>query len=382
MKGFSPQEERAYRALQKHLDRQPVGFPATRTGADLRFLRRMFTPEEARLALHLSYRPSALSAVMETAGTEFSEEKVGELLESLLMKGSIGFKEVDGEGRWLLHPLVIGMYEAQDGRPTRSFLKDAGAYMRTFAFGKSLLSASPSQMRTIPINASIPVDHPVATYDQVTSIIENSPGPFVILPCICRESSSLQGKSCQVTEREETCMGMGSMASMILHRGGGREIDRTEALEILRQNQEEGLVLQPSNAKDPEFICSCCGCCCGMLQMQKMLPHPVDFWTCSFRAEVETGKCTGCGICVKRCQVGAVTLKGSPERAVIAATRCIGCGLCVPTCPSKALSLVPREEDKVPPEDTEDLYETIMKNRKGRLGELPMLLKVFLKMRQ
>jgi ferredoxin len=381
LKGFSRDELRAYRALQKHLDRQPVGYPATLRGADLRFLRRMFSPEEAELALHLSYRPSPLSSIMETAGAGYTRERAEELLESLLMKGSIGYKEVDGAGHWYLMPLIIGMFEAQDGRPTPSFLRDAGAYMKTISFGKSLLAARPSQMRTIPINASIPVDHPVATYDQVTAIVEGSPGPFAILPCICRESSALRGKKCTMTEREETCMGMGSMAAMILHRGHGREIDRAEALDILRLNQEEGLVLQPSNAQDPEFICSCCGCCCGMLQLQKMLPHPVDFWTCSFMAEVDESSCTGCGVCVSRCQVEAVTLKGSPPVAVIAETRCIGCGLCVPTCPSGALKLVERGGEEEPPLDTDDLYETIGRNRKGRLSELSMLLKLLLRMR-
>ena len=375
-------EKRSYRALQKHLDRQAVGFPATRKGSELRFLRRLFTVEEAELALHLSYRPRSLGRILETATPAFTGERASLLLESLLMKGSIGHKKDDGTDMWYLLPLIIGMFEAQDGRPTRGFLRDAGEYMRTVSFGKSLLSATPSQMRTIPINKSIPVEHQVATYDQVTSLVENSSGPFVILPCICRESSSIQGKPCRMTSREETCMGMGSMAAMILHRGHGREIDRREALEILRMNQEDGLVLQPGNARDPEFICSCCGCCCGMLQIQKMLPHPVDFWTSSFRAEIDHDRCTGCGVCAGRCQVNAVTMKGEPPRPVMALTRCIGCGLCVPTCPAGAIKLVPSQGDNVPPEDTEELYETIRRKRKGSLANIAMLLKVLLRMRR
>lgn len=382
MRSIPADEKRVYRRLQRHLDRQPVGFPSTWSGADIRFLRRMFTVEEAKLALHLSYSPSPLPQIMETADDGFCRERAGELLENLLMKGSIGFKEVRGEGRWFLLPMVVGMYEAQDGRPTRSFLRDAGSYMSTLSFGKSFLSARPSQMRTVPINASIPVDLPVATYDQVTSLVEASPGPFVILPCICREGSALRGKPCTVTRRGETCLGMGSMAAMVLHRGNGREIERAEALDILRKNQEEGLVLQPSNAREPEFICSCCGCCCGMLKLQKMLPNPVDFWTSSFRAETDPESCTGCGICVKRCQVDAVSLRGSPAVAVISGNRCIGCGLCVPACPAGAVRLVPGHVEKIPPKDTEDLYETIMSNRKGPLGRLTLLLKVLVKRRR
>jgi electron transport complex protein RnfB len=375
-------DDSAYRLLQKHLDRQAVGFPATRSGAEIRFLKRMFTPEEAGLAQHLSYRPSSLPGIMETAQGECAEERALELLDSMLMKGAIGFREKDGVAHWFLMPMVIGMYEAQDGCPTADFMKDAGEYMTTLAYGKSLLATKPSQMRTIPINASISAEHTVATYDQIKAILEGSEGPFAVLPCICRVTRAMQGKTCDVTSRTETCLGMGSMAKTVLLRGHGREVSREEALGILQQNQDDGLVLQPANAQRPEFVCSCCGCCCGMLRIQKMLPHPIDFWACNFQAEINTEACTGCGLCVKRCQVNAVVLKGTPKKAVIGETRCIGCGLCVPTCPADAIHLVPVERETVPPEDEEHLNETIMSNRKGAVGRFLMFLKVMLRMRQ
>jgi len=37
--------ESLYRRLQQHLDRMPVGFPATRSGVEIRILERLFTPE-------------------------------------------------------------------------------------------------------------------------------------------------------------------------------------------------------------------------------------------------------------------------------------------------------------------------------------------------
>ncbi|MBI4797968.1 MAG: 4Fe-4S binding protein [Desulfarculus sp.] len=53
--------------------------------------------------------------------------------------------------------------------------------------------------------------------------------------------------------------------------------------------------------------------------------------------ELDAAKCTGCGVCVKRCQMEALSMEG--EVAALAAHRCIGCGLCVSTCPGKALTL-------------------------------------------
>ena len=237
-------------------------------------------------------------------------------------------------------------------------------------------------MRTIPINQSIPVEHPVATYDQIRGVVDASPGPFVVLPCICRRSKAMRNKPCAKTSREETCLAFGDMAKMVLRRKHCREVTRDEVLAILRQNEEDGLVLQPANARQPEFVCSCCGCCCGMLSYQKLLPHPVDFWASAYHAEVSAAACSQCGTCVSRCQVGAVTLAGRSGEAKINLSRCIGCGLCVPTCPSEAVRLKKKESEPVPPADEEDLYDQVMANKKGALGQLKILVKVALRMKQ
>jgi len=49
-----------YRRLASHLDNLPGGFPSTESGVELRILERLFTPEEAELALHLQLVPNRL----------------------------------------------------------------------------------------------------------------------------------------------------------------------------------------------------------------------------------------------------------------------------------------------------------------------------------
>ena len=50
-----PADDMPYRKLQKHLNRQPIGFPPSRTGADIRLLKHIFSPYEARVATCLSH---------------------------------------------------------------------------------------------------------------------------------------------------------------------------------------------------------------------------------------------------------------------------------------------------------------------------------------
>ena len=58
-----PEVDKVYRDLQRHLDKQAVGFPATESGVELRILQDYFSPEEASLALYLNYKPQPVSEV-------------------------------------------------------------------------------------------------------------------------------------------------------------------------------------------------------------------------------------------------------------------------------------------------------------------------------
>ena len=365
-----------YRALQQHLDAQAIGFPPVKSGADIRLLKRLFAPDEAKLALHLSYRTASTHDVVKLAEAEFPAEQAERLLESMFKKGSIGWKKKDGLDRWYLMPMVVGMYEQQDGNPSKEFLVDADAYMKTLAFGRSFLNVKPSQMRTIPIGKSIPVEHHVASYDQVRDLVGGSTGPFVVLPCICRKSKEMKGKPCAKTHREDTCLAFGDMAASVLRRGHGREIGREEVLAVLQKNEEDGLVLQPSNTRQAEFVCSCCGCCCGMLSFQKFMPRPLDFWSSNFHAEVASEACSQCGTCVDRCQVNAIALDGPSGEARVNSERCIGCGLCVTTCPSDAIRLQQRVKAAVPPLNEEELLDEIKANKKGPVGQMQTVARV------
>ena len=91
---------------------------------------------------------------------------------------------------------------------------------------------------------------------------------------------------------------------------------------------------------------------------------------------VETDLCDGCGVCEKRCQVGAVSVSEKEKTAVVDLNRCIGCGLCVSTCPKKAISLIKKNPEVKPPETREELFDIIMANKKGRLGKLKVIGKI------
>jgi ferredoxin len=142
--------------------------------------------------------------------------------------------------------------------------------------------------------------------------------------------------------------------------GWGRAITQEEALEIAAKSEEEGLVLQPSNEQTPQFICSCCADCCGILKMAKAVRKPADVVASNYFAGIQADFCSGCGTCVDRCPMGAIAFENE-----VAAVNRDGCGVCAAKCPSAAILLIKKEKETIPPEDLDALNEAIIKNRAG-----------------
>jgi Pyruvate/2-oxoacid:ferredoxin oxidoreductase delta subunit len=367
------QNEQVYVKLQKHLDNQAIGFPATRSGVELKILKHIFTPEDAEIACCLSYKFEPLKTIFGRAGHLVdSPEELQKCLERIQKNGGIESKIKNGEILYCNAPLVVGMYEYQLNRLTPEFVKDFNEYTSGKDFGVAFLSTKLPQMRTIPVAKSIHPQHNVSTFDEVAMLMQAAEEPFVIFECICRKKKSIEGKPCKKTDRKETCLAVGDMGRMALHSGQGREIARDEAMSIIEKNQKQGMVLQPSNTEKAEFICSCCGCCCGMLSVHKSLPKPLEFWASNFQAMVDRDTCEACGACEKRCQVGAVRVSEEDPPAVVNLDRCLGCGVCVPVCQTKSITLVKKPDEVRPPKTREDLHEIIAAGKKGRQGKLKL----------
>ena len=379
--GVKSEAERKYRALQKHLDTMPVGYPSTFSGVELRLLEAMFTTEEAEAALNLSWRLETFAEIFRRAREKgHTEENLRKLLDSMERKGSIFTRVSEEEMLYALHPIVVGMFEMQLKRLTPGMYLDMRDYiMKRFAM--EYYATKVRQMRVIPIHQSVTGQLAVAAYDDIREIVDRAKDRIMIAECICRVGKGLVGQPCRLTDRREVCMGFRDFHDIYMRNGWGRPISKKEALNILDQNEKEGLILMPATMQEPQFVCSCCGCCCGMLSYQKHLPRPVDFWSTSYHADVNVASCVHCGACVSRCQVGAVGLTGPGGSAKIDLGRCIGCGLCVPTCPSGAMRLRKKDAGAIPSKDEEALCDEIMANKKGTAGQLLVLMKAALKMK-
>jgi Fe-S-cluster-containing hydrogenase component 2 len=324
-----------YERLAQFLDKLPAGYPETEDGREVDLLRRIFLPQEAELVQHLTLLAEPARVIARRAKRPLDE--VAEQLESMARKGLIySIHSTEGSPKYMATQFAVGIFEFQVGRLDREMAEETHAYLGTVP--PSFWERMP-QLRTVPVGESIPAASTVMVYEQAENLIR-SQEKIRVNPCICRKQKRLLDEGCD--KPLETCLVFGKATDYYERLGVGRPIDQAEALSILSQAEEAGLVLQPSNTQTAAFICCCCGDCCEVLAIAKRHPRPAEILVSPFRAIVDETLCSACGDCELRCQMDAIGVDNG--YAVVNHHRCIGCGLCVTTCPEEAVSLMRKPE--------------------------------------
>ncbi len=325
-----------YKRLAQHLDALPGGFPPTERGVEIKILEHLFSPKEARLALLLTLIPetAATLALRSKAPLVETEQR----LETLAAKGLIfRSKPLNKPAVYMAAQFVVGIWELQVGRLTPELASLMNDYMPDL-LDKEIWKKIP-QMRTIPVGRSIDTHLEILAHERAETLLRQK-SHFAVSACICRKEQQMMGKGCN--KPMDMCLSFGDDEDFFIKNRIGRRITLDQALDLLKQADRSGLVLQPNNGREISWLCCCCGCCCGILRTIKTHPKPAEIISSPFQAKTDPGRCTGCGICEMRCPMDAVSIKH--KRALLDLDRCIGCGLCVSTCPEKAIHLERKPE--------------------------------------
>lgn len=354
-------QEDIYEKLADFLNELPAGFPRSNSGVELRILRKLFTPEEAGLALHLTLIPEEPRVVAYRA--KVPVEQAAALLESMEKKQLILCDREEGKPpKYMAEQFVVGFWEGQVNRLDRELVEAFEEY-NEYLFQPKVWGKVP-QLRTIPVNQAIPVELPVMPYESIATLFEGYQ-KFAVVNCICRQEQRVLGHD--DGKPLETCLGFDGTADFFVKTGRGRWITREEARDILLEGERAGLVLQPTNIQSPTGFCLCCGCCCGVLRNLKRQERPADMVASAFHAVLDEELCASCGTCLDRCQMDALTM--GDTSANLNLDRCIGCGLCVTTCTTGALTLARKPASQQPsiPKDFIQMHIQVAQTR-GRLG--------------
>ena len=143
--------DEVYERLARKLDELPHGFPNTDNGVELRILAKIFSPEDATVALDLLPMPESAEAIAARRRRGIDETR--QQLEKMRARGQIARFRIRGKDRYLLAPFVVGIWEFQlphvDAELAALFEEYAPHLLRTLGASK------PALARVVPVNARV-----------------------------------------------------------------------------------------------------------------------------------------------------------------------------------------------------------------------------------
>jgi len=369
--------DREYRLLQRTLNHKISGAPESPTLTKI--LKLLWSPEEAELARRLPSSPQPLEVLARKLG--MPQDELGDKLTLMAQRGVVMDLEFEGKRYFSLPPVVIGFFEftfmrARDDMPMaelarlfHEYMTDDDRFSRAVFQGKTQFGRSLVHEEALPQG-----DHvEVLDWERASHIVLSASAVSVGL-CQCRHKASHLGKTCE--KPALACLTFNYAAESVARCGHARPITTGEAMKILQECKEAGLVQTGDNVqRNVTYICNCCGCCCGMIDAIKRFDLRHAIVTSNWIREVDLSKCKGCGLCAKVCPVEAIQIaeegEGKQKRkwAVCDDSLCLGCGVCYPACKSGGIVMKPRAKRVFTPETVFD-RTVAMAIERGKLADI------------
>jgi len=356
--------EDIYIKLREHLNSMPAGYPATESGAEIKMLKKFYTPEQAEIALVTGRMPAKAASIAEKLKMDPSE--AAEKIEKMASEGSL-FRVKTPDGPLYLQPnYIMGLYEWH----VNSIDKEAAEYSDDIydaLFASHWKGRETKQLRVVPVNKSIEVKNIVRSYDVLRDLAKGKTGgPYAVAPCICRIEQLKKGN--KITRPLETCLTFGLVAKYYIDNGIGREMNEAQLLEKLDECEEASLIPFSTNSKEIVNMCMCDKDTCQLIRIIGKYESPAREVHSAFYAAINPELCTGCGKCSKKCQINAIDFtensgKKSGKACSINLERCIGCGLCISACPADAVKLIGKNQLPDVPKNTVELNVRISTER-------------------
>ncbi|MBW1924345.1 MAG: 4Fe-4S binding protein [Deltaproteobacteria bacterium] len=328
-------------------------------------------PEELEFFTAFAEKPSqTLEELKQTSGLE--GDKIEALASSLAAKGFI-FNQPNSSGVMVyrLLPLMnVGLMEYLFMGPLKGderekelaelferLLKEVrDGVQQNYDQLLPLFESSPPVDRTVPARTTetgerirvISLDKSVEVPDEfvlpsqsVEEIIEKF-DDIAVGHCFCRQRQKTLGNPCATDAPVLNCFTFGKSARHTTAQGFAKMITKEEALRIMKEAEEAGLVHKAfhpgANVNRPETsICNCCKDCCDTLNIWRNGAMPLVNSTYHLSV-VDPEACSGCGTCEEKCPTEAIQVN-EEGIAQVTADYCFGCGVCARFCPEEAISL-------------------------------------------
>jgi len=318
-------------------------------------LKTLLNENEAKLISNFRKPILTLDKLKEKSGMD--DKSLKQILNSIMKKGvimDIPHKKTGNMGYQLLAPLPYlweysiikkGSMEKKKkiAQIHEKMMKEAVEQtQRNYEGIVPILKAQfPPLTRTIPIEKDIGIAiEETLPLSKASKLLEKH-DIISISECPCKLDKNLIEDPCKMATERCRCFHFGNTGRFFIEHGFGEPVTIDRAKQILMAAEKDGLVHKVFHygfdlEDEEEALCNCCKCCCMVFQSYYRGIWPFHTVT-SFIARLDDNKCKGCGTCVEKCPIEAISLTNG--KSFIDETRCIGCGVCVYHCPEKTRHL-------------------------------------------
>ncbi len=323
-----------------------------------RILEYLMTPEQADICVNL---PSTLEELSKKLG--IAQEEVTKNVDKLFRKGVV----IPKNWETMENPRFTRSVNHLHDSTLASLRLDPVKYPTLGQLWQEFLEAEWGKDLAKDLNS-----HEVPSYRIVPSYkaILNSPEilpcedarEFVkaaslraVCSCTCKKRKASVGKPCKKSHSGITCIQFNRGAEYAVTRGTGVTLTVDEAIDLLDEIEDDGLIHlgYNSDAIPVPLMCNCCNDCCLVLNttLKYKVPPTKVYAKSRYEARVNQEICDGCKTCQRRCPFGAIKMQkvADKSKAFVDPEKCMGCGVCVITCPTGAMTFeLVRPKEHIP----------------------------------
>ncbi len=164
-------------------------------------------------------------------------------------------------------------------------------------------------MHVIPVEKAISMQNETMDIEHISYWLKKYEGHIGVSMCSCRYGMKTLDEGA-ADDYRDWCMGVGDMADYCRETGKGRDITYEEAMQILKNAEDNGYVHQVTNIDGEGKIFAICNCnvnVCHALRTSQLFNTP-NMSRSAYVARVDSKNCVACGRCVEYCPAGAVKL--------------------------------------------------------------------------
>ena len=363
--------DRAYVALRNKLNRMADGLANDPLENSFDMIMNLWTPEEAAAEVLCPtmrwFNAFDYVNAAGAAGQEMTVEEAQAILDNLSEKRLIVSNDRAGTKWYWLLAWVDGVWETHLPECDDLAFIEAGINGSDYGTGGNY-----PVLHVCPVDASVVEGGKIDPLRDWRHIV-NSTDSYGILDCICRKCAQTRGdaemenfKRDHVWKEGEsgeqfikTCMVFGEYADWFIEQGIAERVTKEQMVANFETAIEDGFVPEMYWGQYPCCACLCKSDMCDCLTSYRRVHGETSNFpnVSAYVLNYDADACIGCGLCVERCPMKAVSM--GEDGVCVMDAACVACGQCALKCPAGARILTPKDDfvKRMPQEKVDDFRD-------------------------